>query len=133
MASNEVAVCMGENLTLMCTTSETLLTWHVSIPNRHLVDTRYIGSSDVGNNQPSVTIDQTRIQFIRTSVSPLTSIVPIENLTARFNGTMVECLDSERILLTTIHVIKNGIYLYSSSYCTFGGLAVYAYIVQLPN
>ena len=72
---------------------------------------RFISSGGPTESVASTfTLGQTVFQFSRTSSSPLTSLIIIDNVTTSFNGTRVECSYRDRVMSTTIiNVIGNGI------------------------
>ena len=108
-------MCPGDQLNLTChtTPNETLLQWSIDIPDRPVPEQKFFSS---GSNTVSVaplTIGQTVFQFMRTSTSPLTSLMVIDNVSSDVNGTRVECSSGGRVVSTDIiNVIGNGEYLF---------------------
>ena len=108
-------MCPGDQLNLTChtTPNETLLQWSIDIPSRPAPEQKFFSS---GSNTVSVTpltVGQTVFQFIRTSTSPLTSLMVIDNVSSDVNGTRVECsyLGGRVVSTDIIKVIGNGEYL----------------------
>ena len=107
-------MCPGDQLNLTCLAApnETLLQWSIDIPSRPAPELRFISS---GGNTISVTpliVGQTVFQFLRTSTSPLTSLMVIDNVRTDVNGTRVECSFGGRVVSTDIiKVIGNCEYL----------------------
>ena len=106
------SVCSGDQLNLTChaTPSETLIQWSLTIPSRS-PELRFISTD---GNTVSVTpfiVGQTVFQFLRTSTSPLTSLMVIDNVSADVNGTRVECSYGGRVVSTDIiNVIGSGMF-----------------------
>ena len=105
-----VSVCPGEQLNLTCVTPPgvTALQWDINGPALVLV-TRFISSGSSDESAASIlTRSQTVFRFSRTSTSPLTSWIIVDNVSASVNGTRVECSDGGSLSTTTINVIRNG-------------------------
>ena len=105
-------MCSGGQLNLTCLTApnKTLLQWSINIPGRPASELRFI-SSDTVSVTP-LTVGQTVFQFLRTSTSPLMSLMVIDNVSADVNGTRVDCSSGGRVVSTDIiKVIGNGEYL----------------------
>ena len=105
--SVEVSVCSGGQLNLTChvtTLGETLLQWSLMIPGRFGDEIRFISSDGSAESAAStLTVGQTVFQFLRTSTSPLTSmIIIINNITSGLNGTRVDCSHGGSMVSTTI-------------------------------
>ena len=96
-----VSVCPGGKLNLTCNTmsDQTILRWNLTFPHHPGYQLRDILT--VGSAAP-LTVDQTMFQFLRTSVSPLMSTMVIDNVSAVFNETRVECLYGHQVMTTTI-------------------------------
>ena len=110
-----VSVCPGEQGLLICERmSGFFLYWNVSIP--HLAMSRETIISSVG------AVNTTYLQFdgilsiafniTRTSISPLTSQMMINNVTTEINGSTIYCSNSSNengAPMATINVINEGI------------------------
>ena len=116
---NVTAVCLGEQLTLICqTTRDRCLAWNIYIPHYDKSYSKlyaYEGARDTS----SVVVDAMVIlTFDRTSASgvfPLVSQLSISTVATQLNGTMINCTERtlENIILqTTLHIIDtNGKYI----------------------
>ena len=104
-------MCLGGELTLNCSTNETLLQWTITIPQyRGPVSVRLITSDPQSDNVLPYLPGVAGFLFLRTSISPLASMILIENVTFGLNGTRVECCYGGKVVETTIiNVIENGI------------------------
>ena len=107
-----VSVCSrGQiNLTCQATPNETLLQWSLTLPGRSQPEIRYISSLGNVQSVTPLTVGQTVFQFFRTSTSPLTSDIVVNNVSVELNGTRMDCsyggsLTSEAF----IYVIRYGI------------------------
>ena len=102
------SVCSGDQLNLTChpAPNETLLQWSLTIPGRSVPELRFISSDGNTVSVAPLTIGQTVFQFIRISISPLTSVMVIDNVTTSLNGTRVDC--SYGVGTTVIIVVGNG-------------------------
>ena len=110
-----VSMCPGEQLNLTCLTTPgvTLLRWDLHFSDRSAPETRFIlsGGSDESAASTS-TLGQTVFRFSRTSVSPLASLIIIDNVSDSVNGTRVECSvawpgGGSVLSTTTINVFGN--------------------------
>ena len=108
-------MCPGDQLNLTCLAApnETLLQWSIDIPGRPTSEQRFFSSGGNTVSVTPVTIGQTVFQFLRTSTSPLTSLMVIDNVSSDVNGTRVECsyLGGRTVSTDIIKVIGNGEYL----------------------
>ena len=92
----------------------TLLQWTLTIPDRPAPDIRFLSSSGGTASVTPLIVGQTLFQFLRTSVSPLTSTMVINNVSTSLNGTRVECSYGGEVMETTIiNVVGNGKSIYS--------------------
>ena len=92
--SVEVSVCSGGQLNLTCiaTPGEALLQWSLMVPDRLGSETWFISSSGSAESTVSIFIvGQTVFRFLRISISPLISVIVINNVTSQLNGTIVNC------------------------------------------
>jgi hypothetical protein len=111
-SASEESVCLGGELTLNCSTNETVLEWEIVIPHR-APDTRHIttGPATIRVDPLNVT-NVAKFHFMRISISPLVSMIRIDNVSIGLNGTRVECSagggDHEVIEATIPNVIENG-------------------------
>ena len=103
-------MCLGGELTLNCSTNETLLQWTIAIPQyRGPVSVRFITSDPQSDDVLPYLPDIARFLFLRTSISPLASMILIKNVTVGLNGTRVECSYGGEVMETTIiNVLGNG-------------------------
>ena len=109
-----VSVCPNGQLNLTCTTTsdESILMWNITFPHRPGHERRAVFSIGSAESASPLTVNQTRFQFLRTSVSPLISTMVIDNMSTILNGTRVECSYGGGMKETTIlNVIRNGIIL----------------------
>ena len=107
-----VLVCVGDDVSLTCKTNSTALEWRVSVGNVDTrVGTQYITSTSLANVTDFVTSVGV-FKFSRTSLmSPLVSVLHIENITSGLNGTRVQCSSfSDSVVLnsTIINVSEYG-------------------------
>ena len=87
----------------------TLLQWDIFFPNQSVPETRFISSLGSADSVSPLTVGQTMFQFLRTSTSPLTSMMIIDNVTVELNGTRVDCSYGGSVMSTTIiNVIRPG-------------------------
>ena len=107
-------MCPGGQLNLTCLAApgETLLQWSLAIPGRSQPEIRFISSMGPSENNVSVfAVGQTMFRFLRTSTSPLASLMIINNVAVELNGTQVDCSYGNIMVSTTvINVIRNGVY-----------------------
>ena len=112
VSAAEVLLCSGEDLNLTCFAApgEMLLKWCLMIPGHSQPDIRFISSAGPSeNNVSAFAIGQTTFRFLRTSTSPLTSLMIINNVAAELNGTQVDCsYDNVMVSTTVINVFGNG-------------------------
>ena len=87
----------------------TLLRWSLTFPGQSEPETRFISSTSIANSSTPLNESQTMFQFLRTSVSPLMSVMIIDNVAVDLNGTRVECTYGGSVVsTTTINVIRIG-------------------------
>ena len=107
-----VSVCPRGQLNLICLTTQdvTLLQWNIVFPDSSDPEIHFISSGGSAESAKSTfTLGQTVFRFSRTSSSPMTSLIVIDNVTTSLNGTRVEYSYSDRVMTTTvINVIENG-------------------------
>ena len=106
--SKTASVCIGDQLTLTCSTNGTSLEW--SVPNPHMdtrVGMRQLTSTGRERLGPFVT-SQGVFTFSRTSLSPLITVLDIVNTTAILESTTVSCERTEGMSTTVINAIENG-------------------------
>ena len=101
-------MCPGDNLTLSCHTSGSMLRWVITLPYHYLPEVRIISSIGPVNSQTPLLENPTLFQFLRTSRTPLMSTMLIDNITAALNGTIIDCWVNEGRSTTIIDVIGNG-------------------------
>ena len=103
-------MCPGEQLNLTCLAApnETLLQWSLMLPGRS-PESRYISSLGMVDTVAPRTVGQTEFQFIRTSTSPLMSVIVIASLTAELTGTRVDCLSGGSVVaMSIINIPESG-------------------------
>ena len=108
-------MCPGDQLNLTCLTTpnETLLQWSIDIPSRSAPELRFISTDGITASVTPLIVGQTVFQFLRTSTSPLISLMVIDNVRTDVNGTRVECSFGGRVVsIDIINVIGNGEYLF---------------------
>ena len=85
------------------------LRWSLTFPGQSDPEIRSISSFGSANSSTPLTESQTMFQFLRTSVSPLMSVMIIDNVAVDLNGTRVECTYGGSVMsTTTINVIRIG-------------------------
>ena len=102
-------MCVGDQLTLTCSTNGTALEWGVYHPR--IVDTgvRHQAMSSTGRDRLGPFVTSLGVfTYYRTSISPLMSVLEIVNITADLNDTRVDCEHVEGMSTTAITVIQNG-------------------------
>ena len=78
--------------------------YNQSVPETHF--NLSLGSAD---SSPPLTVGQTMFQFLRTSTSPLTSMMIIDNVAVELNGTRVDCSYVGSVMSSNIiNVIRTG-------------------------
>lgn len=109
---SEESVCLGGQLSLNCSTNETVLQWTIAIPQYQVPLLRLISALNPTSIRvdPLHIVDVAEFHFLRTSISPrLVSMIQIENVTVGLNGTRVECsYGGEMNVTTIIKIIENG-------------------------
>ena len=80
----------------------TLLVWNITLPNHPEFEQRFILSTGVADSASPLTVGETEIQFLRTSISPLMSMMVIDNVSVELNGTRVECSYGGAVMSTII-------------------------------
>ena len=103
------SVCPGGQLVLTCSAAahESPLLWSLTFPHSSDIERRYILSMGIAS-APPLTVGNTEFQFLRTSTSPLKSVMIIENIAIQLNDTRVNCSYGGRMIFaTTIDVIGN--------------------------
>ena len=97
-------MCPGDQLNLTClaTPNETYIEWLLDVPSRMVPQLWFISSDGNTISVTPLTVGQTLFQFLRTSTSPLTSLMVIDNVSSDVNGTIVECSDGGRVVSTDI-------------------------------
>ena len=110
-----VTVCPEGQLILTCERiSGTILYWDVSVPhpmNMATTRERFV-HSEGGLLSPDFKIGFTEFNITRTSDSPLTSQLLINNVTAEINGSTIYCSEDgneNNAPMTVINVKNNGI------------------------
>ena len=102
-------VCPGDSLALNCSTNGTLLTWSIRFTFRSGTERRFFGTSGTADSQAPLIVNQTVFQFLRSSISPLSSTMIVDNVVVSLNETVVECSYEGITSETTIYVIESGI------------------------
>ena len=98
------SVCPGGRLNLTCNTmsDQTSLIWNMSFPHRPGYERRFILAGGIADSASPLNVSQTMFQFLRTSVSPLISVMVIDNVDTTLNGTRVECSYGGGVMSTNI-------------------------------
>ena len=104
---SSVQVCPGGNTTLTCSTNGTLLIWSIALPNKQVTE-RFVSGMGSADSQIPLIIDQTTIYFLRTSTSPLISMITFTNVNVELNGTRVDCIYGGVTETNYIHVYTFG-------------------------
>ena len=80
----------------------------MSFPHHPGYECRFILAGGMADSASPITVGQTMLQFLRTSVSPLISVMVIDNVSTILNGTRVECSYGGGVMSTdVINVIGN--------------------------
>ena len=102
-------VCIEDQLTLTCSTDGTALLWDVSNPR--ILETG-VGDqtiSSTGRERLGPFVTRLGVfTFSRISISPLMSVLEIDNITADLNDTRVDCDRMEGMSTAVVTVIQNG-------------------------
>jgi hypothetical protein len=101
-------VCPGSNLTLTCLTSGPSLRWVITLPYHYLPEERIISSAGTANSQTPLFENPTLFSFLKTSRVPLVSTILIDNITARLNGTHIDCWFDEGRSTTVLDIVGKG-------------------------
>ena len=104
-------VCIGGQLSLTCRTyGGTILEWRVSHPHISVTGVGIQAISTTGRTSLGPFTSSLGVfRIFRTSSSPLTSELQIDNATASLNGTTVDCTSAEGMATTVIYIKNNGI------------------------
>ena len=93
MFASTSPVCPGGNVTLTCITNGTLITWSIALPYKQEPEPpRFVSAMGSADSQIPLIIDQTTIDFLRTSTSPLISMITFTTVNVELNGTRVDCI-----------------------------------------
>ena len=107
-----VSVCPGGQVLLTCEgISGSVLYWDVSVPHLPSATTQRLVLSQGDLASPEFRIDFTEFNIIRTSDSPLTSQLLINNVTTEINGSTIYCSedgDENNAPLTVINIKYKG-------------------------
>ena len=103
------SVCIGDQLKLTCSTNGNSLQWDISNPR--IMETG-VGDQPMSSTGPErfgpFVTSLGVFTFSRTSMSPLITVLEIDNITADLNETRVDCAHAEGMSTTVIIVIHNG-------------------------
>ena len=105
-------VCPFGQIELLCRSNGTVLQWDVDVPDG--IGVREVGSQLVppvppATLQPVVIRDSTVLLISIISLSPLISLLEINNTFPELHGTRIVCIQSmERMSTTVITIIGNG-------------------------
>ena len=103
-------VCSFGQFELLCRTNSTILEWIIDFPDSSgVVDpgTWFISSTHP-EVQSVVISDSTVLLISRTSLSPLTSLLEINNTIVALNGTRINCTSQDGTESTVVNVVGNG-------------------------
>ena len=104
-------VCPFRPFKLLCRTSATAISWTINFPDGFGVgdvDGQIVTTTGPESRQPFVIRDSSVLLISRTSLSPLTSLLEINNTIADLNGTRIECTTIDGMETTVITIIGNG-------------------------
>ena len=105
-------VCPFRPFKLLCgTTSGTAILWAIDFPDGIEVgdvDGQIVTTTSPENRPPFVIRHPAVLLISRTSLSPLTSLLEINNTIADLNGTRIECTTIDGMETTVITIIGNG-------------------------
>lgn len=94
--TEDVLLCPGERLEVICRTSDSLfLEWNLTIPHVGLSETRTISSSNRVRMVPPLKVAFVGFMFTITRISPLTSKLSVNSTTADLNGTIIMCTERD--------------------------------------
>ena len=103
-----MTLCPGQQVTLNCkTNSSSFLYWTVAVPHQVITPERIVPNRGA-IALPEFTINFARFSITRTSASPLTSQLLINNVTAGINGSTIYCSENENkngASMVTINII----------------------------
>ena len=108
-------VCPLGQFRSVCRTSGTAISWAIDFPDGFGVgdvDGQIVTTTGPESRQPFVIRDSSVLLISRTSLSPLTSLLEINNTIADLNGTRIECTSIDGMETTVITIIGNGITLH---------------------
>ena len=117
-------VCPFGRFELLCSTNGTILQWTIDFPDGSGVDD--LGDRSISANRPEVQSfvigDSTVLNISTTSLSPLTSLLEINNTIVALNETRIDCRQSISemfsIVITTIRSGKLVLLSSHTPYCT---------------
>ena len=115
-------MCPGGLLTLTCSANASFLQWSVTVPHHQITRTRFLSYIGTAQRATPIIINATMFNitrtFDRTLTFPLISMILADSVTAKLNGTMINCSEihvhalqniTMNILISKrIHVIANG-------------------------
>ena len=107
-------VCLGDQLRLTCSTNDSALQWNLFPPGHGVDDSNFNVIVSVGSSSGTVSpsehvLNNNSFRFSITSLSPLESLMLVDNVSANVNGTRVGCQSSSNgESITNIVIIENG-------------------------
>ena len=104
-------VCPLGQFRLLCGTNATAISWTINFPDGTGVEgegRQFITTTGPESLPPFVIRHPAVLLISRTSLSPLTSLLEINNTISDLNGTRIECTTIDRMETTAISVIGNG-------------------------
>ena len=111
VSSETFLLCPEDQLELTCSSNDSeVIQWDVTHPHmRTGVGSQFITSG--GREEFTIVGSGAVYQFSKISISPLTSVLHIDNVNVNISGTMVKCYNSSRVAIiptTVISVVENG-------------------------
>ena len=101
---------------LTCSTNGTNIEWLINLPDSNATESRksvFVSRSLMLPIPPELSVNNTHFQFSKSSNSPLTSTMLIDNVSSDVDGATVNCVHQGGTTSTLIRVIK-GIVLLTS-------------------
>ena len=102
-------VCEGDSISLTCSTvNGTNIIWTATFPDdcNDSITSAFVSRSLVVPNPPEEVICNSHLHFSKSSNSPLTSTILIENVTSAVNGVRVNCRHEDGNSSIVLHVVK---------------------------
>ena len=108
-SSDSAFVCLGDQLRLTCSTNDSALQWTLIPPGVDDSGFNVIVLGPDGVSPSELVQNDNTFHFSITSLSPLESLMLVDNVSANVNGTRVDCRSSSNgESITNIIVIEDG-------------------------